>query len=245
MTRFRVKCFDLRQGLKLHTSMSFRSMLFRRSQWIPLLLVLISAPTAFGQLKDAQGNLISPVAFVNQEAITTTFVSSPNVGSSSGSSSNEAGQWLKVEIHYGTTSFLTTKYLDSVQFKIWIEGLDLLAKDAPVPGKGVAIGLTGDVTYVNIPAGKDLYAVFYVHPSTLDRYSSNRGTEDFERKFDVHVEAYVNGVLMDKIDKNKEQDPNWFQTLKAVPNLVYRQNQSPFFLSDVDRYPAIELPASK
>ncbi len=50
---------------------------------------------------------------------------------------------------------------------------------------------------------------------------------------------------MDAIDKNKETDPKWFQALKVVPNLVYRQNQSPFLLTDVDRYPAIKLPESK
>ena len=102
---------------------------------------------------------------------------------------------------------LTTKFLDSVEFKVWIEGLDLLAKDAPVAGKGVAVSFTGSVTYVNIPQGKDNYGVFYVHPSTLDRYSAGGGADDFDRKFNIHMEAYVGGALMDAIDKNKETDP--------------------------------------
>ena len=134
--------------------------------------------------------------------------------------------------------------MDAVEFKVWIEGLDLLAPDAPVKGKGVAVGLTGSVTYVNIAAGKDIFGVFYVHPSTLGRYSSDRGQDDFDRKFNIHIEAYVGGAVMDAIDKNKEQDKNWFQSLRVIPDLVYRQDQSPFMLIDPDHYPAIKLSAS-
>ncbi len=72
---------------------------------------------------------------------------------------------------------MKTPFLDSVEFKIWIEGIDLQSKLAPVPGKGVAVALTGDVTYVNIPAGKDIYGCFYVHPDTLVRYSDDRVTK--------------------------------------------------------------------
>jgi hypothetical protein len=214
-------------------------MLFKRSYLAVALLSLFAAPSAFGQAKD------SPIAFANQEAITTSFVNAPNLGGTSGgASTGGSNQWLKVEVHYGTTAALLTKYIDAVDIKIWIEGLDLLDPAAPVAGKGVAIALTGDCTYVNIPAGKDVYAVFYVHPSTIGRYSSDRGSDDFDRKFNIHVEASVGGALMDAIDKSKEDDAKWFQALKVVPNLVYRQNQSPFVLADVDRYPAIKLPDS-
>ena len=220
--------------------MSFRATALRRSHPVLFLLALIAAQPAFGQLKT------SPIAFVNQEAITATFVAAPYVMSpdSTTSAPSAPGKWLKVEFHYGTTPALMTKYVDAVEFKVWIEGLDLLATDAPVPGKGVAVGLTGSVTYVNIPAGKDCYGVFYVHPSTLGRYSTDRGYEDFDRKFNVHIEAYVGGALMDAIDKNKEKDPNWYQQLRVIPNLVYRQDQSPFLLTDSDRYPAIKLQAA-
>jgi hypothetical protein len=132
--------------------------------------------------------------------------------------------------------------LDSVEFKVWIEGLDPLAVNAQ-GGKGVAVALTGSVTYINVPAGRDIYGVVFVHPTTLGRYSSAGGYEDFDRKFNVHVEASVGGTLMDAIDKKKEKDPKWFQVLTAVPNLVYRQDQCSFLMFDPDRYPAIKLPA--
>ena len=199
----------------------------------------MAARPAFGQAANA------PIAFVNQEAITTTFVQAPNLAGTSGAAGGGNAQWLKIEFHYGTTDKLTAPFLDSVQFKVWIEGLDLLAKNAPVPGKGAAVALTGDVTYVNVPAGKDLYGVFYVHPNTLVRYSDERGYEQFERKYDVHVEAYVGGALVDENNKNKEADPlGWFKPFTVVPNLVYRQDQTPFVIADPDRYPAIKLPAA-
>ena len=110
------------------------------------------------------------------------------------------------------------------------------------PGKGVAVALTGSVTYVNVPAGKDLYGVFYVHPNTLGRYSGDRGYEDFDRKYNIHIEANVGGVLMDAIDKKKDPSgPTWFQPLIPIANLVYRQDQTPFIIADPDRYPAIKL----
>jgi hypothetical protein len=215
--------------------MSFHAKVLRRSHLVVFLLSLSVAPAAFGQAAN------SPIAFANEEAITTSFVTAPNMGGTSDSGgSSDANQGLKVEFHYGTTAALTTKYLDSVEFKVWIEGRDMLATNSQGT-KGVAVALTGSVTYVNVAAGKDIYGVFYVHPSTLGRYSTEGGYEDFDRKFDVHMEAYVGGALMDKIDKKKEQDPNWFQPLTVVPNLVYLQNQCPFIVTDPDRYPAIKL----
>ena len=186
--------------------------------------------------------MISPVAFANQDAIVTSFVQSPNLAMSGTAGPTHPGQWLKVDIHYGTTDVVTRDhpFVDSVQFKIWIEGFDLYAKNAPPGSKGVSVALTGDVTYVNVPMNRDIYASFYVHPDVLARYSTDRGYTDFDRKFNVHVEAYVGGTLMDLIDKRKEQNAKWFEPLVQVPNLVLKQNASPFVVTDVDRYPMIK-----
>ena len=217
-------------------------MVLKRSLPVVLLLAVTTAPAAFGQLKDASGKLIAPIAFANQEAITTSFVQAVNQGGTAGGAVGDNTQWLKVEFHYGATTAMTKRYLDAAEFKIWIEGLD---PDAPNPtqpsGKGVAVALIGDITYVNVPASKDLYGVVYVHPSTLARYSDEHGFEQYERKYDIHIEAYVGGVLVDAIDKNKEKDPQWFKSLIPVPSLVYRQDQSPFIMADTDRYPALKL----
>jgi hypothetical protein len=221
--------------------MSFRATVLKRSCLVAFLLGFIAVPAAFGQAPN------SPIAFVSRDAILTTLVTAPNIGTADASGGpSTPGQWLQVEFHYGTTSMLKTPYLDAVEFKVWIEGLDPLATNAQ-GGKGVGVALTGSVTYVNVLAGKDIYGVFYVHPSVLGRYSSTRGVEDFTEpnKFDVHIEAYVGGALMDEINKNKEQDPlNWFKPLTVVPSMVYRQDQCPFLVSNPDRYPMIKPPAA-
>jgi hypothetical protein len=197
----------------------------------------MAAPAAYGQAKD------SPIAFAGSGGITTSFVTAPSVGDASAGYPGDNDQWLKVEFHYGATPALKTDWVDAIEFKVWIEGIDLLAKDALVPGKGVAVALTGSVTYVNVRVNKDIYGVVYVHPSSLARYCE-RSYTDFDRKFNVHVEAYVGGTKMDYFDKNREKDPNWFQPLRAVPGLVFQQNQTPFLLTDTTRYPALKLPGA-
>lgn len=219
--------------------MSFRVTALKRRHLSVLLLALACTPLA-AQVAN------SPIVFA-QDAITTSFVPAPpNLGGTSGSS--PSAQWLKVEFHYASNPAVPNKFtdagkfVDAVQFKIWIEGRDLYAADAPTKD-GVAVGLTGTITYVNIPAGRDNYGVFYVAPDTLNRYSTERGSTDFDRTFNIHIEASVGGALVDYFDKNKETDKNWYQTLKPVDGLVYRQDQSPFTMADPDRYPPIKYPA--
>jgi hypothetical protein len=195
---------------------------------------LLLAPLKIGQLAT------SPIAFANQEAITTAHVPAPSQGGTEGTPASGDTNWYKVEWHYAATANFKTRYLDSVEFKVWIEGFDPEAKNAS-GGTGASVAFTGDITYVNVPNSKDLYGVVYVHPSTLARYSGDRGSEDYDRKFDVHVEAYVDGVLVDRIDKNKEKDPDWYKPFTAIPDLVYRQDQTPFIMADSDRYPALKM----
>jgi hypothetical protein len=216
--------------------MSFRVTALRQSHTVLFLLALIAAQPAFGQLAT------SPIAFAERDAITVSFVAAPNVGGNSGTTPGATDQWLKVEFHYGTTKNLLTPYLDAAEFKVWIEGFDPLATNAQ-GSKGIGVAFTGSVTYVNIAAGKDIYGVFYVHPSTLGRFSSR--STDYERKYDIHMQALVGGAVMDEINKNKETDIlGWYKPLTVIPNLVYRQDQSPFLMADTSRYPAIKLPAA-
>ena len=221
--------------------MSFRATVLKRSCLAVFLLGVSAASAAFGQAAT------SPVAFANRDAIVTTFVTAPNLAGSAGVAGAGPTSWLKVEVHFGTTANLITPYLDSVDVKVWIEGFDPNAKNGA--GKGVSVIFPGTVTYVNVPAGKDIYGVFYVHPSTINRYSGEGGTDNYDRKYNVHAELQVGGAVMDNINKHQEpSDPNgggtWYKGFTSVPNLVYRQDQTPFIIADPDRYPAIKLPAA-
>jgi hypothetical protein len=214
--------------------MSFRATALRRSFLVAIFLVLVAGKSAFAQLAT------SPVAFDNQDAITTSFANATSIGTSVGGGSSTPANWLRVEFHFSTTPNLTTKFLDALQIKVWVEGRDLEAKDAPDPTQGIAIGLTGTVNYINVPAGKDCYGVVYLHPNTLNRYNAGGGFSDFDQKFNIHAQLLVGGTLMDEIDKKKETDPNWYKTLRVVPNLIMRQDQTPFIVTDPDRYPQLK-----
>jgi hypothetical protein len=179
----------------------------------------------------------------NENAVTATLVNAPIVADTDGSTASEPAQWLKVEWHYSVNP-QTIPFLDAVTFKVWIEGRDLYAANAPGT-EGVAVALTGSVDYVNLAKTRDAYGVVYVHPSTLARYCTSEGVSDFDHKFNVHVEADVGGKAVDNFDKFK--DPSgiaWFFKLTPVTGLVYRQNQSPFVTVNVSRYPAAKIPAS-
>jgi hypothetical protein len=219
--------------------MSFRATTLRRR--ILLVLVLGFIPgLGFAQTANLPP---TPITFPGYDAVTATLVQAPSTGGSS--SSNSDVQWLKVEFHYsvdpppGTVAF-ASNFLDEVQFKVWIEGRDQLDPQSK-EGEGIAIALVGSVTYVNLPKNKDNYGVVFVHPNTLARYTNKRGVSEFTRTFDVHVEADIDGKPVAAADGKKEQDPKWYQALRAISGLVYRQDQCPFLSYDTDRYPGIKL----
>jgi len=185
------------------------------------------------------------IQFVNEQAITTTFVPAPSLNSTSGSA-GDVGNWMKVEFHYGVNPEHPDKYpwVNSAQFKVWIEGRDLYDPKAPAGSQeGVAVCLTGSVTYINLQQARDAYGVFYVHPSVLARYCGSGTYENFDRKYNIHIEAYVGGKLVDYFDKTKDAD-KWWTLPVQVPNLVCRQDQTPFVVADTSRYPQAKLPAS-
>jgi len=221
--------------------MSFRATALWRHHLVALLLGL----TAGLSMAQDQNQPPPLIVFPQQDAVTTTFVNSTNLGGSGGGSGGDSTQWLKVEFQYTVNPPPGANFLNEVQFKVWIEGRDT-TDPAATTREGIAIALTGSVTYVNVPKGRDAYGVFYVHPSTLGRYSTDRGVSDFERKWNVHIEADVDGKPVASVDKNREQDPNWYlPPVRPVPGFVYRQNQSPFLNADPDKYPAIKLPEDK
>jgi hypothetical protein len=216
--------------------MSFSATALRQVIFLLFILGVAVAPLA-AQVPN------SPIVFA-QSAITTSFVEAPSMGSGSGGGggSDSDVQWLKVEFHFSAAPD-PSKFVDSAEFRIWIEGRDLYAPEA-TSKDGIPVGLTGTVTYVNIAATKDAYGVFYVPPATVNRFSSARGPSDFDRLFDIHIEAYVGGTKVDYFDKNKEADANWYQQLKPLSGFVFRQDQTPFIVTDPVRYPPIKLPSA-
>jgi hypothetical protein len=216
-------------------------MAFKRS-WLALFFVGVIATPAWAQAP-TQDTRYRPIIFNNTDGVTTSFVSAPVFSSGTSTGVVNASQWLKVELHYSVTPKPTSaggNFLSNATFRIWIEGRDLYDPQGK-PGEGIAVVLTGSVTYLNIAAGRDAYASFYVHPATLARYSTSNGYTDFDRAFNIHVEADVDGQISDYYDKRPEQDLNWYTKPSAIDGLVYRQNQCAFIVDAAGRYPPIKL----
>jgi hypothetical protein len=226
--------FDDLPAIKLEPFMELNAMELKRYGLLTFVLLVTGAG---GRLFAQAAN--SPIIFPNSGAITTTLVDVSEVGKQEGGGRNENAKWLRVEWHYQVVPKGPSPVVDAVEFRVSVEGRDLYAKEATT-ADGIPVALTGSVTYVNLTATPDGYGVVYVHPSALARYGSKNGASDFEEKFNVHVEAYIGGALMDFIDKEKPQDPKWFSAYKAVPTYLLRQDQSPFLLSDISRYPELK-----
>jgi hypothetical protein len=216
--------------------MSIRATTLWRHLLVVLGMGMICAP-AIAQVDN------SPIVFSKQDAITTSFIQTTSLGGSgNNTNTSDTGKWFKVELHYAAIP-TAGNFVDEVVFKVWVEGRDLLDPTGK-PDEGIAVGLIGSVTYVNVAKSKDAYAVVYLHPSTIARYNAGGGTADFDRKFNIHAEADVDGKPVDAIDKKPETDLTWYTQLKSVAGLIFMQNQSPFITTDPDRYPALKLPVA-
>ncbi len=216
--------------------MAFPATAFKRL-FLALLVVGATVTRVCGQAAD------SPIKFLGPDAITTTMVDPPIVSGGGGSTSPTGNpQWLKIEFHYAIDPKGPIPFVDAVQFNITMEARDLYAANAP-GADGVAVGLTGTATYINVAPTRDGYGVFYVHPSVLARYGSKRGPDDFANKFNVHIEAMVAGKLADYFDKRPDpMGVNWYKSLVPVSGMIYRQDQCLFMMVDPGRYPQLKPP---
>ncbi|MCS7063847.1 MAG: hypothetical protein NZM04_07385 [Methylacidiphilales bacterium] len=206
------------------------------------LTVTVLAWMACGMYVGAQedGGVIS---FDRTVKIKPEFVDAPVFAGGAakpGGTAPTESKWMEVEFKYACMPpealDLNSKkgiYLDEAQFKIYIEGIN---PDEPNSDQGEPILLVGEVTYINIPAGKENYGVFYVHPNTIGRYG---GQATFEKSNkNIRIEAYINGQLVDVIQKKEEDDDGWINPIKRVNHQVYTKEESPFRLVNISRYPA-------
>lgn len=225
--------------------MAFHPTAFKRLLFITL-LAGVTLSRSWGQAVD------SPIKFADLGAITVTLVEPPSLGQSN-TPRGEAGLWLKVDYMFAVKPTGAKPFLDAVTFNITIEGRDLYATDA-TSAEGVPVGLTGTETYVNVAAGREIHGVFYLHPSTMVRYSTKSGPRDFTSRFNIHLDAMVDGKLADYYNLKNEKDLNWYKEastdnpagLRLVSGLVYRQDQCCFIVNDPSFYPQLKpQPAAK
>lgn len=138
--------------------------------------------------------------------------------------SGKSEQWLEVEVEFRSS----VEETDELTFKYYI----LLA------GKC----LTGEVTHVNIPKGRELHSVMYVTPRTLSRLLGGKTISAVDIQ-DVGVQVLNKGQLV--AEKSFKGQGQWWQQMQQIPGMVVNKNETPFAALYWDRYEAIKSSSAR
>ncbi|PYJ25435.1 MAG: hypothetical protein DME91_03860 [Verrucomicrobia bacterium] len=154
--------------------------------------------------------------------ITKNLITAPqfNYSGAERYATNQRDRWLEVQVE-----FTASQFTDELTCKYYILFNGTL--------------LTGDVTHVNIPAGRENRSVMYVPPRALERFANNRPITDnlFQN---VAVQIAQAGAVKAEASLARAQ-PQWFATLQAAPSgFVLNKNQTPFAPLYWDRYEQIK-----
>ena len=132
---------------------------------------------------------------------------------------NQRDRWLEVEVEFRATPELTSE----LTFKYYILFNGTL--------------LTGEVTHINIPAGRENRSVMYIPPRALARFANNRPITENSCQ-NIAVQIVQQGVVKTETSLNRAQ-PQWFEALPQVSGLVLNKDQTPFAPLYWDRYEQI------
>ena len=154
--------------------------------------------------------------------ITRSLISAPQFAYTGGQSyqTDQRDRWLQVEVEFTAIPELT----DELTFKYYILCNGSL--------------LTGEVTHVNIPAGRENRSVMYVPPRVLARFANNRPITENSCQ-NVAVQIVQQGTVKAETSLNRAA-PQWFATLPQVSGFVLNKNQTPFAPLYWDRYEQIK-----
>lgn len=154
---------------------------------------------------------------INRELVPTpeyTLSQGPSV------KSNGRARWLQVEVDFAAAP----EFTDELTFKYYIL----------IDGKL----LTGEVTQVNVLAGKELHSVMYVSPRALAHLLGNRSLTANSLQ-NVAVQILVKGEVKDDLSLVRSR-PQWFSALPALNGFVLNKSETPFAPLFWDRYEQIK-----
>ena len=133
---------------------------------------------------------------------------------------NQRDRWLEVEVEFRATPELTSE----LTFKYYILFNGTL--------------LTGEVTHVNIPSGRENRSVMYIPPRALARFANNRPITENSCQ-NIAVQIVQGGAVKAETSLNRAQ-PQSFDALPQVSGLVLNKDQTPFAPLYWDRYEQIK-----
>jgi hypothetical protein len=137
---------------------------------------------------------------------------------------NQRDRWLEVEVEFAATP----EFTDELTLKYFIL----------VSGKL----LTGEVTHVNVAAGRENRSVMYVSPRGLARVMGNRALTPNVIQ-NIAVQIVQQGSVKSELSQDRAQ-PQWFAAMPAVTGAVLNKNETPFAPLYWDRYEQIK-PSSR
>jgi len=176
------------------------------------ILVSLSATAAFGQGRASEFR----VTKINRDLITSPDF---NYSGAEQQRSNHE-RWLRVDVQFSAAP----EFTDELTFKYYI-----------LAGGKV---LTGEVTHVNILAGRELYSVMYVPPHALAQVLRSR-TPNTNSIENVAVQILQKGEVKDEFMMARGR-PDWFSTLPALSGFVLNKNETPFAPLFWDHYEQIK-----
>ena len=134
---------------------------------------------------------------------------------------NERERWLEVEVEFAAapawTDELTAKYFILFNGKL----------------------LSGEVTHMNVPAGRELRSVMYVAPHTLARFASNRPVA-LNSVQNIAVQLTQSGQVKSEASLERAA-PQWYAATPPVMGFVLNKNETPFAPLYWDRYEQIRI----
>jgi hypothetical protein len=130
---------------------------------------------------------------------------------------SKTGTWLELEIEYETK----VDDIDELSF----------AYQVLVEGKL----LDGTVTYVNIPKGRDHYAVMYIAPRTLEKLTAGKPLNP--GNINVWVTVSKQGQMLDAPAAYK---PATIPNVPHLAGMILNKSETPFAPLFYDRYETIK-----
>jgi hypothetical protein len=154
--------------------------------------------------------------------ITKNLVSTPQFSYTGGQQypTNQRDRWLEVEVEFSAAP----EFTDELTFKYFIL----------VNGKL----LTGEVTHLNVAAGREKRSVMYVSPQALLRFTRNQPVTPNAIQ-NVAVQITQKGAIKDELSFARAP-AQWFAGLLALPGFVLNKNETPFAPLYWDRYEQIK-----
>ena len=179
-----------------------------------LALFLVLSGLAFAQAPAA--------AAIRLTKITRNLVATPEFTYSGAETfrTNSRDRWLAIDAEFSSTA----EFSDEVTLKYYIL----------IDGKL----LTGEVTHVNILAGKELHSVMYVPPHAIAHLMGNR-TLTTNSLQNVAVQLLQQGVVKDELSLVRAR-PQWFSALPAMTGFTLNKNETPFAPLYWDHYEQIK-----